>query len=392
MPRSVLLNAKGMEVSTQIIRDRDWLDANQAEIDELFTSSDFENFYFSGPWVRCWLKRQEPTAKVIIVEARSRSNKLVGFWPFVERPGLLGTKGLWPFVYDEANYFHPVCMKSAAVPLLNALENLLGEFLFCWIPLFKDSFWHTCFAEKIAQSRFLHIHRTPRSSSFISKDKGASFDDYLFSRVGTKTRKSLRYDQKALAQKGDVRFETFRCFEEVRAAMPATCMVEVESWKSSQGAGLYTARGKRGFFFELLPELAKEGRVWLSILRVDEVPIAWQIELVGKHSVGLHHLAYDERWKKYSPGKQLLYHRLHELWDSGKVVDFLPGHLDYKEKLATSEEPVHEIHWFRKTLRGFLARRLILGNIKVRRKIRQKAKETKAKRTMMSILEDKKQA
>ena len=382
----------GVEVRTEIIRNRDWLDTHQSEIDELFTRSDFENFYFSRPWLKSWLLRQEPSTKIIIIEARSLSGALLGYWPFVERPGLLGTKGLWPFIYDEANYFHPVCMEVAALPLLNALESLLREFLFCWIPLFKDSFWHACFAEKIAQSRFLHIHRTPRSSAVLAQDTSHSFDKFWFSQFGAKTRKSFRYDQKALAQKGDVRVETFTYFEDVRAAMPATCMVEVESWKSQEGAGLYTARGKRGFFFELLPELAREGRVYLSILRVDEEPIAWQIELVGKQSVGLHHLAFDHRWKKYSPGKQLLHHRLNLLWEDGKVVDFLPGHLDYKQKLATSVEPVHEIHWFRKTLRGFLARRLILGNIKIRKKIRKKARDTKIKRTMMSILEDRNQA
>ena len=52
--------------------------------------------------------------------------------PFAERPiawhvafhraqGLLGSTGLWPFVYDEANYFHPICMESAASELVKGL-------------------------------------------------------------------------------------------------------------------------------------------------------------------------------------------------------------------------------------------------------------------------------
>ena len=377
-----------MTVNAQIIRSQDWLDTHQGEIDDLYASADFENFYFSTPGLKEWLKRQTPAISVIIIVARSSEGKLVGFWPFVERPGLLGTKGLWPFVYDEANYFHPVCMVDAALPLINALESLLGEFLFCWIPLIQDSFWSAFFDSKITESHFLHIHRKPRSTSFLVPTRDTSFEDYWSTQVGAKTRKSYRYDQNALAQKGNVRIDIFKSFEAVRAAMPATCVVEVESWKSKERAGLYTARGKRGFFFELLPKLAEQGRVYLPILRVNDQPIAWQIELVGEKSIGLHHLAFDDRWKKYSPGKQLLQYRLKQIWQEAKAVDFLPGHFDYKEKLASAVEPVHELHWFRKTWRGLLARRLILGNIKVRKKIRDKAKNTKVNKIRKSVLQE----
>ncbi len=376
-----------MKVSTQIIRSRDWIDAHQVEIDDLLASSDLENFYFSTPWLQEWLKRQTPGIQIIIIVARSHTGELVGFWPFVERPGLLGTKGLWPFVYDEANYFHPVCMFDAALPLINGLESLLGEFLFCWIPLMQDSFWSAYFESKIAVSKFLTIHRKPRNTSFLVPSKNTSFEDYWSLRVGGKTRKSYRYDQKSLAGKGNIRVDVFTTFDEVRTTMPATCVVEVESWKSKERAGLYTARGKRGFFFDLLPKLAGQGRVHLSVLQVDEQPIAWQIELVGKQSIGLHHLAFDDGWKKYSPGKQLLQYRLQQIWREGKAVDFLPGHFDYKDKLASVVEPVHELHWFRKTWRGYLARRLILGNIKVRKKILEKAKETKVNKIRKSVLQ-----
>ena len=64
--------------------------------------------------------------------------------------------------------------------------------------------------------------------------------------------------------------------------MPATCQVEVESGKTLENAGLYTIRGKRAFFFELLPELAKSEQVRISMLRVDDHPIAWQLELLQR--------------------------------------------------------------------------------------------------------------
>ena len=117
--------------------------------------------------------------------------------------------------------------------------------------------------------------------------------------------------------------------------MPASCVVEVASHKTLENAGLYSIRGKRGFFFELLPELARAGQARISFLRVDDHPVAWQLELLSPGHSYLHHLSYDEEWKKYSPGKQLLKLCLERCWEEGRVVDFLPAPLLIKRIMRT---------------------------------------------------------
>ena len=57
--------------------------------------------------------------------------------------------------------------------------------------------------------------------------------------------------------------------------------------------------------------------------------------------------------------------------------------------ISTLVESVHEFHWCKRSSRSFLAKRLILGNIKVRQKIRQKSAVTKVSETMNKILEEK---
>ena len=84
------------------------------------------------------------------------------------------------------------------------------------------------------------------------------------SETGAKSRKSLNYDKRSLEKAGDVSWEDYDQFEEVRSVMPATCLVELQSHKNMENAGLYSIRGKRGFFFELLPELAKSEGVRIS--------------------------------------------------------------------------------------------------------------------------------
>ena len=155
--------------------------------------------------------------------------------------------------------------------------------------------------------------------------------------------------------------------------MPSTCLVEVESSKSEENAGLYSIRGKRGFFFELLPELAKSSRARLSFLRVNDHPVAWQLELLSPRFSYLHHLAYDKNWKKYSPGKQLLKRGMHRCWEELRTLDFLPAFFTYKQELGNEIFPVFELHWIKRSIRGRIARRLIRWNMEWRRKIRARS-------------------
>jgi CelD/BcsL family acetyltransferase involved in cellulose biosynthesis len=221
----------------------------------------------------------------------------------------------------------------------------------------------------------LKITRTPRQT-FLIDHTPQNFEDFWSQKMGAKSRKSFRYDQRALADQGEVEFECWETFEDVRAMMPATCVVEVESRKAKEGAGLYTVRGKRAFFFELLPELAKTGKVRLTILRLKEEAIAWQLDLLGENYIAVHHLSFDEKWKKYSPGRQLLRHNLEMAWNEGRTIDFLPLAFEYKEKLATVKEEVRELHWFKRSIRGWIACRLIRWNMKVRKKIKERKNHT----------------
>ncbi|MAN36021.1 MAG: hypothetical protein CMI21_00135 [Opitutae bacterium] len=359
------------------------------EVDRLLERATIRNPYFAPEWLNSWLGRQPSGTRPLLLLARTGQGELEGLWPFVERPGLLGSKGLWPFVYDEANYFHPVATDEGARSLVRGLKSQLGQFLFSWIPLMSDAFWEEFLEPETKGSKFLTLTRMPRKTALIEAPAGdEAFDDFLERKLGSKSRKSLRYDRRKLSEQGEVTIEKVDSFEEVRASMPATCLVEVESWKSKEGAGLYSIRGKRGFFFELLPELAKSGRVRLSLMRLDDRPIAWQIDLLDQGYAGVHHLAFDRAYGKYSPGKQLLLENLGLAWRERRTVDFLPGNFDYKEKWSSRVEPVRELHWFGKCLRGRLAIRLLRWNMRARRKIREKAASTKAGENVLRASEE----
>ena len=350
-----------------------WIGENVGRIDNLAIRSYWQNPYFSSAWLQSWWKRVEGLKTPVLLIVENEKGELLGFWPFVERKGILKSKGLWPYIFDEANYFHPLAERDAIPHLMDGLQGLLKKYTFAWVPLMRKKFWEEFVETKVSVGKLLNITRTPRQT-FLIDHASQEFEDYWSQKMGAKSRKSFRYDQRALAEQGEVEFECWETFEDVRAMMPATCVVEVESKKGKEGAGLYTVRGKRAFFFELLPELAKTGRLRLTILRLNEEAIAWQLDLLGENYVAVHHLSFDEKWKKYSPGRQLLRHNLEIAWNEGRTIDFLPLAFDYKEKLATVKEEVHELHWFKRSIRGWVACRLIRWNMKVRKKMKERKK------------------
>ncbi len=358
------------------------------ELEELLERAVVRNPYFCPEWIECWWKRVQPKSKPLVILSRSESGRLEGFWPFIERPGVLWSKGLWPMIYDEANYFIPIATELGVNALIEGLEAQLKEFHFFWIPLMNNFFWEKYFAKIIFKKDFFHLARVPRKTSIIESGQG-SFDDFWEMKLGTKTRKSLRYDRKSLHEKGKLEVELATEEKDVQSMLPGSCLVEVNSWKSEEVTGLYSIRGKRAFFFDLLPKLAKKGRVRLTMIRVDEEPIAWELDLLDQNFLGIHNLSFAQDWKKYSPGKQLMEINLRRAWEEKRKVDFLPGNLDYKEKIATHVEPVRELHLFKKSFRGFLARRLIIWNLKVRKKILMRVRPTKASESLRKALETK---
>ncbi len=350
-----------------------WIVENTHRIDDLASRSHWQNPYFSSAWLHSWWERLEGVKTPELLIVQKQEGQLVGLWPFVERKGILKSKGIWPYVFDEANYFHPLAEREAIPILVDGLRNLLRKYSFVWVPLMRKEFWEEFVDNKVIKGNFLQISRIPRQT-FLIKPTPENFDEFWSQKLGTKSRKSFRYDQRALVGQGELVFECWETFEDVRAMMPATCVIEVESKKGKEGAGLYSVRGKRAFFFELLPELAKKGMVRLSILRLNEEAIAWQLDLLGNNYLAVHHLSFHQKWKKYSPGRQLLRHNLQRAWNEGRTIDFLPLRFDYKEKFSTVKEQVHELHWFKGSIRGWIAFRLIRWNMKVRKKMRERKK------------------
>ncbi len=171
-------------VKIEVFRSIEILDDIDRQYESLLACADWVNPYFSPEWLRGWWKRQKQDRKPLFLTAYSEAGELLGYWPLIERPGLLGSKGLWPFVYDEANYHFPTCSKEVTLELIQALEKLLGSFLFAWLPQIPKSFWDCYLSGLVKQADRLTIIRSSRVSRLIKHYQKISFDQLWEEKLG----------------------------------------------------------------------------------------------------------------------------------------------------------------------------------------------------------------
>ena len=89
----------------------------------------------------------------------------------------------------------------------------------------------------------------------------------------------------------------------------------------------------------LVYRLSECGWLRLAILYVKGNPVAAQIWFVVHGKANIYRLAYDEQWKKYSPGSILTEYLMRHVIDEDKVseIDFLTGNERYKQDWMTNQ-------------------------------------------------------
>ena len=342
------------------------------EMEELFARLPNPNPYFSPDWLFSWWSNYGQGKDLVALIVRAEDGSLFAYWPFIKVSGV-GGGGLWPWVNNHANYSDPVADEDApgcVELLLDGYYGLLRDHHFVWAPFLRAAFWDRWLAPFLKDKPERRIERTPRDvprAIFPNEN----FDAYWESKQGYKSRKTFRYVERKLRERGEVRFEDYESAKEVRSHLGALCELESRGWKQQERVGLFSTLGARAFLFELLPSLAAAGRLRLSFLYLDDLPIACELGLLGREFYGLHHLCYDEAYDCDSPGRQLLIRNLRKCCEEGRrVFDFLPGANAYKRKLATEQSVVRELHLFRRSLSGFLTRKSIEANVRKRKKER----------------------
>ena len=363
------MNHENMRVI--IIEKSEEINAITKAIDLLYSEISSPNPYFSSLWIKIWWKHFKKNAKARILSIWDRDQKvLLAIWPLHEVKVVSGT-ALWPMLYNVADYFdpliHPKNKKEVLELLLRTYLHEIKNYPYIWTLVLREDFYKNLqlHSDEIKNKQLLNTTK----ERLYCEIENTDFNRFLNSKLGTKSQKTLRYTKKKLLEKGKVQFLDLESPDEIETCLPILCGIEQSSWKSKEGIGIFAMPGLRAFFFELLPKLAEKREVRISVLKLEEETIAYQLGLLSKDYYGVNCLTYDNNFQQFSPGSHLMLHTLKRVFEEKrKQYDFMIGDQDYKKKFATHRSPLYSIHIFQRSIRGWLNMKTIQANINARKK------------------------
>ena len=153
--------------------------------------------------------------------------------------------------------------------------------------------------------------------------KGHSYEEYMAARP-TRVRNTIARKRRKLEREHpyDIRLYTG---DELKQGKADYDSVYKASWKAGERF--------HEFINSLLVSMSAAGWLRLAILYIEGRPAAAQIWFVAHCKASIFRLAYDESWKRYSPGSILTSYLVEYVIDIDKVeeIDFLNGNDAYKQ-------------------------------------------------------------
>ncbi len=346
-----------MPYTAQVIIGETPLEALESEWRDLFHKAGSPNPFLSAEWVFTWLEHAGPQVFPITLIVRDADDRLAAVWPFFEYPAI-GGKGLWAGLADRGYILNPLFIRNdpelIQATLLH-LKKLLEDYRFIWVPLFTDSFVSKHLRPALSKFPNLALIQKRISAPYIDLSRQADFESFLESTLGTKTRKSLRYDAKQLEKLGTVEYAVYRTEDDYRRIETEMRTIEKVSWKNREKKALLSDRRTEAFYHKLLPSLMDSGQVEISALRLNQMAIAFEIAIRRKGYYGFYHIAYLPDYHKHSPGKQLMLFNIERAMnESCTEFDLMQGAYDYKLKFKTGSRDMMDAFICQRSFTGRL--------------------------------------
>lgn len=286
----------------------------QDEMDQLSNRAMEPNVFFSGRFLAPALPRLEDRQIRIgmlrdISRGRRRARVLLPF--SVERPGFsLGAPIIRVWANDFGPLGTPLVDAEDAAQSIDSLLEVLGrpETDLPQVIVFPDLRINGNFvqlAKAIALSRNLPITvMNPYQRPMLE-----SYDDgpgYLKDSVSTHHRHEMRRQRNQLSAKGALTYQVVRQPREIRARMEEFLALEARGWKGTKRSAMVLDRYRAAFAREAITNLSDSDSVRIHTLDLDGRAIASMIVFVMSGEAYTWKTAYDEEFRRFSPGKLLM--------------------------------------------------------------------------------------
>jgi len=187
-------------------------------------------------------------------------------------------------------------------------------------------------------------------------DTHGSWNNYLQGR-SDECRAGYPQRRRVLESCGVVRFESVTP-DSVQSDTLLAELARVEStgWKLENGSALVLRPHLQSFFREISRRFAGRSQLRVNLLRCDEqtVAIQWLLEYGGR--LWELKIAYDDRWRRASPGRLLLWESLRMTFQRGlDAHEFLGAGDGQQPTWATGSLPLETLVWYPNSAAGVVA-------------------------------------
>jgi hypothetical protein len=189
------------------------------------------------------------------------------------------------------------------------------------------------------------VARAAEACAFLVWERTASpFIDWSDRGVGLAARVRERYGSRAERQ-----WRRFASARLTTVAVTGTAAVEVmdrvesASWKASAGQSMHEREDQ----FALYSGLIERGAAELAVVYDDSTPAAYRLDTGAGRVVACLKWSYDERYRRYSPGFQLLTTGLADRWSGADLehIDLFGSPDLLKDLVATGERRRFDLAW-----------------------------------------------
>lgn len=291
-------------------------------VERLFAEAEKESLFFSRPWFEN------------LIEHGLEPDAVVQYAGVLEGDRLLA---LLPMALRDGRYAFPLKHLYTSLYSLLITDEDRGSVLAC----LAEGLWHSPIQslqlepvaeedenlqglQQAMQAAGFSCERYFRFHNWFHRPQGQSYADYLATRP-SRVRNTLERKRRKLEREHECRIQLYSD-QNWPQGLADYRAVYASSWKAAEQF--------EPFIQGLAVRLTQAGWLRLAVLYIDEQPAAAQFWFVAQRKASIFKLAYDESWKRYSPGSILTAHLMQQVIDTDEVeeIDFLTGNDAYKQE------------------------------------------------------------
>ena len=275
-----------------------------ASASKLFEKAEQQSFFFSRPWfenlVIASLHEDQSMALACVVD----DENVLAILPLMQRPG-----NNWSSLSNYYTSLYTLLMADESQQeILNCLARGLYQLPLQSLrlqPVAEDD-ENILRLEQAMVSHGFESHRGFRLYNWHHRLEGQSFQQYMAARPA-RIRNTIERKQRKLQREHGYEIRLFTGGDLEQAVADYNKLYKA-SWKANEAFA--------GFIESLVNNLSKPGWLRFAILYAAGEPVAGQIWLVVKGKANIFRLAYDEDWKRYSPGSILTRYLMEQVIDN----------------------------------------------------------------------------